>query len=464
MFGLMKNTSCSQSNQPDWYRLHYCGTCKSLGQIYGQRSRLFLNHDIVFLAEILSLLQESQTQNWDKALHSKKCFELPKEENLPLSLQYAADINTLLVELKVRDNLSDDFSQVWKLAKRFLNRPFSKIQERVEKWGIDIQELLDLQLVDFNREISNPSQKTIWELLSFHAEPSAKITGYLFAKGTEVIEKTNEQDTIYQIGFAFGELTYALDAWKDLENDEEEGNFNPLLFFPKRSIEDRKSETANWIWDKADEIKNLLEEINIEEKIKQSIQGRLQMNLAAVLSEDSKVVRPSTGIGKSTVPTVVRTISKTYEQITSWVNPMRPTRFVVGYLVFFFVFFQQKLIAAVDIFKEPENLNSDQFLLAAGLTAVPVGLYYGGRKLKRNRKRITRRIKRQKRRLLRRLKRAGRKLKTEREGLEGWKILLIILGAVVIILLLITLLFIAGINSATEDCGSSSSSDDSCCE
>ena len=349
MFGLMKNTSCGQSDQPDWYRLHYCGTCKSLGQIYGHRSRLFLNHDIVFLAEILSLLQESQTQNWDPALHSKKCFELPKEENLPLSLQYAADINTILVELKVRDNVSDEFSQVWKLTKRFLNRPFSKIQERVKKWGIDDQKLLELQLEDSNRAFTNPSQKTMEELLSFHAEPSAKITGYLFAKGTEVIDKTDEQDTIYKIGFAFGELTYGLDAWRDFENDREDESFNPLLFFPQQSIADRKSAAENWVWKKADEIQSLIEKVNLEEKIKHSLQGRLQMNLAAALSEDAQVVRPKTDIGKSTVPTAVRTFWKTYRNITSWINPMRPTRFVVGYLVFFFVFFQQKLLAAVDI-------------------------------------------------------------------------------------------------------------------
>ena len=72
MFGLMKNTDGLPTKQSDWYRLHYCGTCKSLGKIYGQRSRFFLNYDIVFLAEILTILQESQTQNWDSALFSKK--------------------------------------------------------------------------------------------------------------------------------------------------------------------------------------------------------------------------------------------------------------------------------------------------------------------------------------------------------------------------------------------------------
>ena len=86
MFGLMKNTGCLQPGQPDWYRLHYCGTCKSLGRLYGQRSRLFLNYDIVFLSEILTLLQESETEKWDKSLYSKNCFDLPGVQKLPFCL------------------------------------------------------------------------------------------------------------------------------------------------------------------------------------------------------------------------------------------------------------------------------------------------------------------------------------------------------------------------------------------
>jgi hypothetical protein len=39
-----------------------------MGRLYGQRSRLLLNHDAVFLAELLTLLsEESQSWNADKA-------------------------------------------------------------------------------------------------------------------------------------------------------------------------------------------------------------------------------------------------------------------------------------------------------------------------------------------------------------------------------------------------------------
>lgn len=40
MFGLMKRGP----------RLPYCGTCKTLGALYGQQARLLLNHNVAFLA------------------------------------------------------------------------------------------------------------------------------------------------------------------------------------------------------------------------------------------------------------------------------------------------------------------------------------------------------------------------------------------------------------------------------
>ena len=43
MFGLIKRAD----------RLAYCGSCKTIGAMYGQRVRLLLNHDMVFLGELL---------------------------------------------------------------------------------------------------------------------------------------------------------------------------------------------------------------------------------------------------------------------------------------------------------------------------------------------------------------------------------------------------------------------------
>jgi Family of unknown function (DUF5685) len=116
MYGLMRARHCGQSvDQSERHRFHYCGTCKTIGRLYGQRSRLLLNHDTVFLAELLTLLSpDSAQENADKAYHSFNCLSLPKsEDSMPLPLQLAAAANVLLVEFKVADRINDEGQNRW---------------------------------------------------------------------------------------------------------------------------------------------------------------------------------------------------------------------------------------------------------------------------------------------------------------------------------------------------------------
>jgi len=94
MFGLMKSRSCSLTPEQKLNRrLHYCGTCKTMGRLYGQRTRFLLNNDAVFLAELLSAISGAghALADWDRAYQSYNCLSLPATpEAMPLPLQYAA--------------------------------------------------------------------------------------------------------------------------------------------------------------------------------------------------------------------------------------------------------------------------------------------------------------------------------------------------------------------------------------
>ena len=90
MFGLMRAKSCGQSDEQRLQRrLHYCGTCKTVGTLYGNKARLLLNHDTVFLAEILTALGGEDFNSWQRALQSFNCLNLPSNE-IPPALEFAA--------------------------------------------------------------------------------------------------------------------------------------------------------------------------------------------------------------------------------------------------------------------------------------------------------------------------------------------------------------------------------------
>ena len=103
MFGLMR-FRCSPNSEGDQrrWRMHYCGTCKTIGTRYGQRARLLLNHDAAFLAELLTSLTGADAEQWPRAYRSWNCMRLPSAEEIPPLLRYAAAANILLGEYKVR--------------------------------------------------------------------------------------------------------------------------------------------------------------------------------------------------------------------------------------------------------------------------------------------------------------------------------------------------------------------------
>src|ERR1700736_6544133 len=106
MFGLMRyrGDACAVDSQRRRWQLHYCGTCKIIGRQYGQRTRLLLNHDAVFLAELLTALAAQDSEEWGGAFPSPNCLRLPSEPEMPLVLRYAAAATVLLTEYNVADH------------------------------------------------------------------------------------------------------------------------------------------------------------------------------------------------------------------------------------------------------------------------------------------------------------------------------------------------------------------------
>ena len=53
MFGLLQNRKLTAEETSE-FRLNYCGTCKTIGKLYGHKERILLNFDVVFLSELLA--------------------------------------------------------------------------------------------------------------------------------------------------------------------------------------------------------------------------------------------------------------------------------------------------------------------------------------------------------------------------------------------------------------------------
>jgi hypothetical protein len=213
MFGVMRRAP----------RLPYCGTCKTLGSVYGQRTRMLLNHDTVFLAELM--MEASREPEWSRAYRSFNCMSLPKRgEALPVALDFAAATTIVLANFKIADHAEDTGRSWWRWAARMISPSYRKAAARLRAWEFPLAEVEGVLATQTAREQRANSLAEV-------AEPTAKSTGLFFAHGARLVDTDVER--FERIGERFGYLVYVLDAFEDRARDARSGAFNPLLKFPE---------------------------------------------------------------------------------------------------------------------------------------------------------------------------------------------------------------------------------------
>lgn len=213
MFGLMRHAP----------RLPYCGTCKTLGVLYGQRARILLNHDTVFLAELL--IAHAGEPEWGSAYRSFNCLTMPpRTAELPIALQYAASVTVALAHFHVADHFADTGRFRWRVAARWLSPAYLRAAARLRGWGFPLDEVSAILASQTARE-ANPQS------LEHVAEPTMTATALAFSHGLRLMGQPQLAESTYRLGARFGYLIYVLDAYEDRERDLKTGAFNPLLTF-----------------------------------------------------------------------------------------------------------------------------------------------------------------------------------------------------------------------------------------
>ena len=227
MFGLMRRAQ----------RLPYCGTCKTLGSLYGQRSRLLLNHDTVFLAELL--MELSGQPECSRAYRSFNCFTLPKSEDaMPLSLQFAATTAVTIAHFHIADHQADSGLLRWRIAARYFSPTYRRAAAQLRRWNFPLDEMAGILATQMEREARAESVADV-------AEPTATATAMIFSHGARVVGRKDVSADMYRLGHAFGYLVYVLDAFEDRERDAKTGDFNAFSGLPASAAREHVLAASN---------------------------------------------------------------------------------------------------------------------------------------------------------------------------------------------------------------------------
>ncbi|MDR3692749.1 MAG: DUF5685 family protein [Fimbriimonas sp.] len=275
----MKSCSCNKTpEQIELQRVHYCGTCKTIGRMYGQKARVLLNYDAVFLGEMLYALQP-QPAALAPAYGSRNCLSLPSRSQIPWALKYAATANVVLAQIKVLDQIADSGSKVYRLARWLYSREFRKAGLSLVAFQFPVKELYAVMSRQIDRE------KEATPTLERLAEPTADATRLVFSHGAiKAGADCATVDAMADLGFVFGKIAYLVDAMQDVEEDRKKGTFNALA---ATGTSRAQATCILREWQAA--MLECLRSLPIDEATRMVFASRLRSNLAPILLGETQL-------------------------------------------------------------------------------------------------------------------------------------------------------------------------------
>lgn len=214
MFGyIIINKQELKFKEFDCYHAYYCGLCQRLKEKYGKLGQMTLTYDLTFLILLLADLYQEEP-----AKDQCRCIAHPLEKHLSYTsrfTEYAADMNLLLSYYKCEDDWNDEHKWTKRAASTLLRQKVKEIQSRYPEKATLIEE----QLVQLHTYEQNHTG-TIDQVAGCFGQIMAEIFAYRNDEWT---------DDLKRMGFYLGKFIYLMDAYEDIEQDQESGNFNPLL-------------------------------------------------------------------------------------------------------------------------------------------------------------------------------------------------------------------------------------------
>ncbi len=228
MFGYIKPKPCElKMRDNEKFKAYYCGVCRSLHKSNGRTASLLLSYDCVFLAIFLSALYEANvsTEEFRCILHPQRKDKYLKDN---IFVDYAADVNLILLNYKFADDRRDEGSITASIGKLFYSRRFRRLMEKYETLCTKIESTLKtISLIEDSKV----------DLMDDITENFANMMSEIFAHSPG--EHAESQIRILrEAGYNIGKWIYVIDAYDDIEKDIKKNAYNPIVIkYEKKSDE-----------------------------------------------------------------------------------------------------------------------------------------------------------------------------------------------------------------------------------
>ncbi len=214
MFGYVRaDTPYLYIKDKTLYEAMYCGLCKGIGEVCGQRARFGLSYDITFLSVVLHniLGEDVRVEKSHCLTHCIRSKLMTEVDELTRRL---GTLNTLLAYYKYTDDIADEGRG---RGKRWL---FKKGYKRAKKAYPEIERIVKSRLAEQER---TEKEKTA------SIDRAADATANMLADFSDYALDEKKSAYTRNLFYALGKWIYLIDALDDYDKDLKKGAYNPFV-------------------------------------------------------------------------------------------------------------------------------------------------------------------------------------------------------------------------------------------
>lgn len=218
MFGYIRPVKPElRVKEADRFQQVYCGLCHAIRARYGRFYTYFLSYDMTFFALVAGCGEQTTDPPCGRRCDAHPLTKRPCAP-ADAALELAADVSVLLTYHKFRDSLADETGPKRLLAGllcRIGRRGYENARARLPEADREMVHALDdLQALERERCAS----------MDRAADASARMTAAVVPPTGDARERV-----LRQMFYHIGRWVYLLDAAADVQEDMEQGNYNPVV-------------------------------------------------------------------------------------------------------------------------------------------------------------------------------------------------------------------------------------------
>ena len=193
------------------YKAMYCGLCKGIGKVCGQRGRLVLNYDLTFLSVLLHNIADI-----DVKVEKQRCIihhikKRPVAVPDKLTERIAA---LILAYYKICDDVID--AKKGRLKRALINKAYKRAKKCEPELDIIVKNRYG-ELLKY--------EKINGDGIDFASDPFGK----MMQEVVSVLIADNTTDDILELAYDLGKWIYLIDALDDFDKDIKKKNFNVFV-------------------------------------------------------------------------------------------------------------------------------------------------------------------------------------------------------------------------------------------